>query len=259
VVIDGEELPPVTEQVEETLADELDMPGVSVEQEDGVMKVSDGDDLELALTPEKDKIVAAPEGATPGVKRMPSGHYVVITKAGLQITLSGAPKSFGLLSNVIGGAGTIQIRQNSVFQFQVGGQPIATVFNPFVRPAPAGMTVGVTMMGTVGTVVFSDGTMQMIYPAVPHIPSLSAAAEALFGGNFNFRPQADGTANVVYKGQHYKVVPEFELGESSDSAEPSMDELDVEPGEQVDVLNENGELVSQNVVAKVEVATEDGI
>jgi hypothetical protein len=214
LVVNGETTPPVTEQMAEQL------PGFDVTQENGVVNVTgtgDNTGVVAALVPEK---VVTDATAKPGMSTDANGNYVVTTKAGLQITFLSAPKDPVVLYKALkgkSGKDRVKIKKHGGVLFSAPRGKVSAKFSPFVEKAPAGMTVGVTFNGGSGTVVYPDGTMQQIAPAMPEPTALDSAVRALLAKlglavTITFTYNADGTANFTYpSGQAARIVPTFDV------------------------------------------------
>jgi hypothetical protein len=264
LVIDGKELPSIMEQLEETLVD-VGMPKLSVTQEEGIVNVTGSGDLEgtnFAFVPDEETIVQVEEGTPVGVTQDENGFYVVVTADGIGMTLCPAPKSpVQLLKLAKGkkkGKGKLKKKKHGAFHFPVVGYGnVAAMFEPMIMPAPIGMLPGIFIEGMLGTVVYPDGTMQVMHPAMPEIAQLQVATMAFLGVEIIFEYQANGIAEFEFNGKDFKAVPTFEVVEDNTS-QPVMEVVDAEAGEQVETLNEQGELVSQEVIAKAILTTEEG-
>jgi hypothetical protein len=214
LVVNGETTPPVTEQVAEQL------PGFDVKQENGVVSVTgtgDNTGVEVAVVPEK---VVVDATAKPGLSTDASGNYVVTTKSGLQITFLSAPKDPVVLYKTLKGKSGkhhVKIKKHGGVYFPAPRGNVLAKFSPFVEKAPAGMAVGVTFNGGFGAVVYPDGTMQQIAPAMPEHTALDTAVRALLAKlglsvTITFTYNADGTANFTYpSGEAARVVPTFDV------------------------------------------------
>ena len=266
MIIDGEELPPIVDQLEETLA-EVGMPELTVTQEDGIVNVTGSGDLagtELTFVPDEETIVQVEDGTPAGVTQDENGFYVVVTTGGIQMTLSPAPKNpVQLLKLAHGkkGKGKLKRKKHGGFHFPVEGYGnVAAVFNPMIMPAPVGMLPGIFIEGMIGSVVYPDGTMQVMHPAMPDIAQLQAATTAFLGIEITLEYQADGTAKFKLDGQDFKAIPNFEVTEDDSTAttQPVLEVVNAEEGEQVEIPNEQGELVSEEVVAKATISTDEG-
>jgi hypothetical protein len=267
LVIDGEELPPIVEQLEETLTD-VGMPDLTVTQEDGIVNIigsGDSAGTDLAFVPDEETIVRVEGGTPAGVTQDDNGFYVVVTADGIQMTFLPAPRNpvqLLKLANGNQGKGKLKKNKHGAFHFPVEGYGnVAAMFDPMVKPAPKGKKPGIFIEGMSGTVVYSDGMMQMIRPAMPEMAQLQVATTALLGKEVAFEYQANGTAEFELNGQNLKAIPTFEVAEdkpSDTSSQPVLEVVNAKEGEQVETLNEQGELVSEDVIAKATIATEEG-
>jgi hypothetical protein len=266
LIIDGEEVPPILEQLEETLAD-AGMPELTVTQEDGIVNVTGSGDLEgteFAFVPDEETIVQVEDGTPVGVTQDENGFYVVVTPKGIKMTLSPAPKKpVQLLKLAHGkkGKGKLKKKKHGAFYFPVEGYGnVAVMFDSMIVPAPVGMSPGVFFEGSMGSVVYPDGTMQVMHPAMPNIAQLQVATMAFLGVEITFEYQVNGTAEFELNGQNFKAIPTFDVAEdnTTDTSSPVLEVSDPAEGEQVETLNEQGELVSQEVIAKATLTTEEG-
>ena len=134
------------------------------------------------------------------------------------------------------------------------------MFDPMIMPAPKGMKPGISIEGMLGTVVYPDGTMQVMHPAMPDIAQLQVATMAFLGVEIKFEYQANGTAEFEFDGQNLKAIPTFEVAEdnTTDTSQPVLEVVDPQAGEQVETINEQGETVSQEVIAKATLTTDEG-
>ncbi|BAP58171.1 hypothetical protein THII_3874 [Thioploca ingrica] len=266
LIIDGEELPPIVEQLEETLTD-VGMPDLTVTQEDGIVNITGSGDLagtDLAFVPDEETIVRVEEGTPAGVTQDKNGFYIIVTPNGIQMTFLPAPKNpVQLLKLAHGnqGKGKLKKKKHGAFHFPVVGYGnVAAMFNPTIMPAPKEMKPGIFIEGMSGTVVYPNGTMQMIRPAMPEMAQLQVATMTLLGLEIAFEYQANGTAKFEFNGQNFKAIPTFEVAEDkpSDTSQPVLEVTNAKEGEQIETLNEQGEPVSEELIAKATIATEEG-
>jgi hypothetical protein len=150
---------------------------------------------------------------------------------------------------------------------------IAAMFSPFIDKAPEGAEPGVTYDDSgMGTVVYPDGTMQNIMPAMPEPDALNAAVQALLAQlgltvsiEFKFNVM-DGTATFTgVDGQEQQVIPNFEVTPpaeetAGEAVEPSLELIDASTAE---ITTEDGTQTlnivpvgGEEVVAPVEGETE---
>jgi hypothetical protein len=268
LVVDGVESAPVVDQ----LADQL--PGFEVTQENGIVNVTDGEGVNMALMPTGD--VVKDEEAKPGISVDDEGRYVLVTEVGLKFSFLPAPKDPVKLCQAAGlGKGNkVKVKKHGGVHFGVKGKGrIAAMFSPFIDKAPEGAEPGVTYDDSgMGTVVYPDGTMQNIMPAMPEPDALNAAVQALLAQlgltvsiEFKFNVM-DGTATFTgVDGQEQQVIPNFEVTPpaeetAGEAVEPSLELIDASTAE---ITTEDGTQTlnivpvgGEEVVAPVEGETE---
>jgi hypothetical protein len=229
--------------VVDQLADQL--PGFEVTQENGIVNVTDGEGVNMALMPTGD--VVKDEEAKPGISVDDEGRYVLVTEVGLKFSFLPAPKDPVKLCQAAGlGKGNkVKVKKHGGVHFGVKGKGrIAAMFSPFIDKAPEGAEPGVTYDDSgMGTVVYPDGTMQNIMPAMPEPDALNAAVQALLAQlgltisiEFKFN-MMDGTATFTgVDGQEQQVIPNFEVTPpaeetAGEAVEPSLELVDASTAE----------------------------
>ncbi|MDM8557470.1 fibro-slime domain-containing protein [Candidatus Parabeggiatoa sp. HSG14] len=135
---------------------------------------------------------------------------------------------------------------------------------------------GIHFTGKTHAMFVIESEMQIMRPAMnTNAIALQTATQTLLDVEITFNYQVDGTVLFDYPGSPpLKLIPEFtqedELtdgdeepinnidGGDEESEKAIMDILPVAEGEKVEIVDVNGEIITQDVVAKVGVTTEDG-
>jgi tRNA threonylcarbamoyladenosine modification (KEOPS) complex Pcc1 subunit len=202
-------------ELNQTLA--VSYPELVFEQKDtGILIVRGSGSLqgmEFSFIPEEGSIEAVEEGTPQGVSVNAEGRYVLITTSGYKVTFMPMPKAPELLLEVTAG-GNVEINEYGETLLEILGakaRKIACVFNPMIQKADKGLAPGVTIEGTPGVdevakVVYSDGTMQIIYPAYDRKKVLLAT-----GMTLNFEFKVDGKIHVDVDGYRWEAIPEFSV------------------------------------------------
>ncbi|MDM8567765.1 hypothetical protein QUF74_19225, partial [Candidatus Halobeggiatoa sp. HSG11] len=219
-----EEPPPVEEQVNEVITD-AGVDNVEVEStEDGTLEIT-ADGVEAAVTVEEEE---APADATPGMDIV-NGYYVLTSSYGIQTTLRPALKTLKHITKVKKGKHGLRF-QSKRFGY------VAAIPSPFIGVAPVGMSVGMNMFGNTGMMVYADGSMQMLYPAMPPRALFMTAIFNRFNLTIDPIYRADGTALVVVGDAVYKVTPKgYETDE--DGTDEASDLHEGEDGTPVIEMN----------------------
>jgi fibro-slime domain-containing protein len=132
---------------------------------------------------------------------------------------------------------------------------------------------GIHLTGKTHAMFVIESEMQIMRSAMNFTHTvLQVATQERLDVEITFNYQADGTVLFDYPGSPpLKLIPEFaqkveteELTDSDSDDEKSEQEatmtiLPVVEGEEVEFLNNDGELTTQNIVTKVEVVTKNGV
>jgi hypothetical protein len=249
-----------------------EVPNFEFTQENGVVNVTGSGEMagvDLALSP---TAVVKDDTAEPGLSVDDQGRYVIVTQVGLKLTFTPAPKSPVLLYKAAGcksGKDKLKMKKHGGVHFSAGKHGhVAAMFSPFVEKAPKGMKEGVTFQGKTGLVVYADGTMQRIMPAMPEPAALDTAVQSLLAAlglqvslEFNF--SIDGTATFTdVLGVEQRIEPEFDVKVPADSTATDTTATEATDTTATDTTDSATTTVEPTLELKdsstAEITTEDG-
>lgn len=190
--------------------------------DEGILKVS-GSGIELNFIADMDEIEQTgddedddDEGGTPEISLDENQNYKLITASGLKITLLTAPKNpVQLLSLIPGGKIKFDKKGNVKLTLPALGKSLIGTFDPLIVAAPVGAQPGISLTGTPGLdekalVVYTDGTMQVLYPSVTDTAGAFWSAQFYGTGKLKFKANGQmkylGPDNMLWA-----VVPGFDI------------------------------------------------
>ena len=233
--VGGEEVEPVMDQ----LAKVEEIQDFDLKQENGVLQVEGQGEFEgvdLALVPDPDKVIEAPEGAEPGITTDEEGNFVITTEEGVETTLFPAPKDPVMLFDALGADpenDKLEIKKRGVTLLPIPGRGIiAAIFSPFIDTAPIELEIGVSFEAddSEGKVVYEDRTMQTFRPVTQDVPGLMLATPilaqtlpAMAGVEYEF--MATGEILFDYEELRVKAKPQFDITDVEPRLQPEINIL----------------------------------
>ncbi len=207
--------------------------GFTVEQqEEGVLRVTDEGDAELAFLPDSENMEQGDPDAAPGITMDEEGKFVLVLKGGYKIPVRPACKDPVGLAEILPDTGEVEIDENAQVRMQLDDNNVVSgVFDFNVFDAPADLAPGVHMMGEGKDremmVVYKNGKAQKAKPAVKSPKKFKELALQFFGVQ-SVVINMDGTIQVIYEGMPLHLRPALEVtppqADATDTAfEPSID------------------------------------
>ncbi|EDN70399.1 hypothetical protein BGP_4078 [Beggiatoa sp. PS] len=213
------------------------------QQDSGILDVA-GAGIKLSLMPSGD-IEQLAEGTPPGLIVNETGNYELVTTESKKITFQSAPANLENLLEVIPNS-EVEINEYGEIHLDITGEApsqLVGVFGTFIETAPEGLTPGIHFEGTVGVnevakIVLSDGTMQVMSPAVLDRQSVEIATPPLLRQMLTYQYLANGEVLFELEGYRYKAIPELTVAVVETREQPLLTVL--EPGKLIEHLMVDG-------------------
>jgi len=198
----------------------INLPNFAFEQsETGIVKVkASGTNIELAFRAAA--IEQLDVGIEPNLDVDDEGNYSLTTEEGQQVTFIPMFKDPELLAAIIPD-GAIEISDTGEANIDLDSEDetadkLVGVFDPEVKTAESGLNIGINIEGTgvdqIAKIVYKDGTMQTMRPAVQDRSSVDIAGPIVAGdSNLKFSYHADGRVFYNLDGFKWLARPELKV------------------------------------------------
>jgi len=242
---------PLMEDTKRSLEEEDLEDFVLSQDEKGILQVEGtGDSAGILYTfiPDTDNAIVVDTDKIPiGLSVGAGGFYTITTPEGIQYRVIPAPKDPVALSQSLGGGEVVVGKRGDVMvelptQTRAGARPRkVAIMDPFVEPALKDdkcqeVQPGVAVCEEPGQpssikAVYPDGSAQTVRATV-YDPDTFIEKSLEFDGVESPIFNADGTFSLLYQGQGFRLIPNFDVTTTADdgSIEPSI------------VVNDNGTL-----------------
>lgn len=258
---------PVEEELNDIFADNqnLTLEDVDLSQfmlsqdEQGILQVrgtGEYEGVDFAFIPDQNEMIQVDGEIPVGLEVIEGGFYRFTTQDSQQFKITPAPKDPAGLSKVLNDQPIVLGTRGDVFltlanSLRDRGAREVVIFDPLIEPAPTDMCQDVAgelvcdfpadfqpgiRMSTrtrageelpVQSVVYEDGTSQKVYPTLLS-PDIFIEQGLKFEGVEKITYQADGTFEVIFLGQKYRVkMPNFDVKfrqlSTEEQIEPNVD------------------------------------
>ncbi|MDM8564430.1 hypothetical protein QUF74_02120 [Candidatus Halobeggiatoa sp. HSG11] len=198
----------------------INFPDFSFEQsETGIVKVrGSGTGIELAFRAAV--IEQLDEGTDPDLGMNVEGNYALTTEEGQQVTFTPMPKDPELLADVVPD-GEVEINENGEVTIDLDtedetAEKLAGIFDPEVKQAESGLNEGINIEGTgvnqIVKIVYKDGTMQTMLPAIQERISVDYAGPiAAEEPGLTFIYHSNGQVSYNIDGIKWRAKPELKV------------------------------------------------
>ncbi len=236
---------PMINELNEALA-RANLPQFDIKQDEkGIMQVTGSDEYEginLAFLPDMANMKQGDIGFEPGLSQDKRGLYVLTTEDGQMVPIRPVPKDIEAIKNLLpieGSQVTLGDEGDVLMNIpEFNGQPPiygAGIFDPFINSAPEGLAPGIHLPNDPtglepATIVYEDGTSQIMNPTIPSPDEFIDQAEGFVGVD-NTQYNRDGSISLTYEDSPVKLNPTFivrteELPADVEKVEPSITLLD---------------------------------
>ncbi|MFK5971116.1 MAG: hypothetical protein QM487_13490 [Candidatus Marithrix sp.] len=200
----------------------INFPDFSFQQSDtGIVKIKgSGASQGIELAFRAAVIEQLEVGVDPGLGVDEEGNYALTTAEGQQVTFAPMPKDPEMLAEVIPD-GTIEIAETGEVNIDLDSEDetadkLAGVFDPEVKQADLGLKIGINIEGTgvdqIAKIVYNDGTMQTVLPAVQDRASVDIAGPIAAGvSNLKFTYNTSGQVFYNLDGFKWRARPELKV------------------------------------------------
>ena len=200
----------------------INLPDFSFQQSDtGIVKVKgSGTSQGIELSFRAAVIEQLEDGVDPGLGIDEEGNYALTTEEGQQVTFTPMPKDPELLAEIIPD-GAIEIAETGEVNIDLDSEDetadkLACIFDPEVKQADLGLKVGINIEGTgvdqIAKIVYNDGTMQTVLPAVQDRASVDIAGPIAAGvSNLKFTYNTSGQVFYNLDGFKWRARPELKV------------------------------------------------
>jgi hypothetical protein len=196
------------------------------QNDQGVFEVKNTQNEKITYNfiPDVGNIVQVDQEKNPSdIKLDDGGFYQAITSDGLQVQFASTPKDSEELSEILDNGKVSVGSQGDVFmelpeQTQNGFTQIVGIFNPAtedVSESSENIQAGFNWIKEPGTgigqkaqITYEDGTTQSLYPTFPQ-PDIFIETALEIDGVEEVTFKANGTFAVIFKGEHYLIMPNF--------------------------------------------------
>ena len=212
----------LTDLTEVLTLPKINLPDFSFEQSDtGIVKVKgSGTSQGIELVFRAAVIEQLEEGIDPDLGVDEEGNYSLTTAEGQQVTFAPMPKDPEMLAEIVPD-GTIEISETGEANIDLDSEDetadkIACVFDPEVKTADPGLKVGINIEGTgveqIAKIVYNDGTMQTVMPAVQDRASIEIAGPIAAGvSTLKFTYNTSGQVFYNLDGFKWRARPELKV------------------------------------------------
>jgi hypothetical protein len=222
-----------------------------IEQDDeGILHIKDSrpeSHFDLAFMPDSHHMKQAKKGQAAGLSKNKRGFFILTTDDGREVSIIPAPKDLkkilGLEKAELGEAGDVLIQEIKDNTFSIG------LFDPFLTVADKKLTAGVhfpedSSGRKPATVVYEDGTSQLMYPTIYRPAAFFKEAKKIEGVE-EIKLNADGTLFVQFKGQKFQLEPTFKVSETElpNSDEKIEPKIEIKPDGTIDYTIQNEQAI----------------
>ncbi|MBE9563383.1 MAG: hypothetical protein IMF12_11040, partial [Proteobacteria bacterium] len=225
----------------------INFPNFSFEQsETGIVKVKGPENIELTFRAAI--IEQLDEGTEPSMDVDEEGKYALTTSESQQITFISMPKDLELLAEVIPG-GTVEINDTGEVTIDLNAEDetadkLAGIFDPEIKLAESGLKEGVNIEGIginqIVKIVYKDGTMQIMRPAVQERISVDVAGPvAANEPGLTFIYRTNGQVFYNLGGIKWLAEPELKVNKVNVSLKEPVIKI-IQPDELVELTTTKG-------------------
>ncbi len=200
----------------------INFPDFSFQQSDtGIVKIKgSGTSAGVELAFRASVIEQLEAGVDPDLGVDIEGNYALTTAEGQQVTFVPMPKDPEMLAEIVPD-GAIEISETGEANIDLDSEDetadkIACVFDPEIKQADLGLKVGINIEGTgvdqIAKIVYNDGTMQTVMPAVQDRASVDIAGPIAAGvSNLKFTYNTSGQVFYNLDGFKWRARPELKV------------------------------------------------
>ncbi|MDM8558764.1 hypothetical protein QUF82_08000, partial [Thiotrichales bacterium HSG14] len=186
------------------------------QRENGFLSV-EGDGAKLSFAPDAGNMTQTTEDTPVGVSQDEGGRYIVTTPDRQQFPMIPSLYDPEGLSKAIGDESRIDMGEQGDLLIEIPekGRHHVCVPNPFVEKAPEDLSPGVHFKKTLegkeeARIVYEDGTMQQMHPAVRTPHKFVETGEKIDGVE-KITHREDGTFEVIFNGMPIHLRPTFDV------------------------------------------------
>ncbi|MDM8569117.1 hypothetical protein QUF50_06365, partial [Thiotrichales bacterium HSG1] len=228
----------------------INFPEFSFEQSDtGIVKVKgSGPSKDIELAFRAAIIEQLDEGTDPDLDIDEEGNYSLTTDEGQKVTLAPMPKDPDMLAEVVPN-GEIEISETGEANIDLDTEDetadkLAGIFDSEVKVAESGLEEGINIEGSgvdqIAKIVYKDGTMQTMRPAVIERTSVDYAGPIAAGdSSLKFIYHSNGQVFYNLGGFKWRARPELKVAKVEVNLKKSVIKI-IKPGKLVELTTAKG-------------------
>jgi hypothetical protein len=220
------------------------------EQQEDVLTVEGSGDVKgfkLAFIPDANGMRQAEENAPAGLAQNEQGQFVITTPDKREIPVIPAPKDTEGLLEVIPDEGRFEMGERGDVFLELPGKThphVVCMVDSFVGEAPPDMPPGVHFTQTPegqeeGMIIYEDGTMQEMQPAVMAPQKFIEGGQEIDGVE-EITQRMDGTFDMMFKGRPLRIEPNFDVQTESVAEGEEVEPEVILMGDDVEYTVQNG-------------------